>query len=318
VVAADYDGDGRVDLFVANDGSANSLLRNLGGFRFEEVSQLAGVACNASGAFQAGMGTAAGDLDGDGLIDLFVTNFYGESTTFFQNLGQGMFADRTAAVGLAAPSRSLLGFGVALLDANNDGFLDLATANGHVNDDRPSFPYAMPTQLLLGGPSGRLTDATGQAGVPWTVPRVSRGLAVGDLDNDGLVDAVIVDQAGPLAYFHNRTQDAGHFLVFRLSGGPSGRDAIGAYVTVRAGGRTRHAWRVGGGSYLSASDSRLHFGLGSSTRADEVVVRWPSGTLDRHRELAADAGYLLREGVPTPLPLPGFLRRAPHPATASD
>ncbi len=146
------------------------------------------------------MGTACGDLDGDGRPDLVVTNFYGESTTFFRNLGGGLFADQTAAVGLAGPSRFLLGFGVAFLDANNDGRLDLATANGHVNDDRPDYPYAMPAQLLLGGEGGRLTDVTAAAGAPWTVPRVGRGLAAGDLDNDGRVDLVVLPQNGPLAY----------------------------------------------------------------------------------------------------------------------
>ena len=158
VVAADLDDDGRVDLFVANDSSANFLFRNLGGMRFEEVGHAAGVAGNASGAYQAGMGVAAGDLDGDGLIDLAVTNFYGESTTFYRNLGGGNFTDATAAVGLAVASRRLLGFGVALFDADNDGRLDLASANGHVNDLRPNYPYQMPAQLLIGGADGRLTD----------------------------------------------------------------------------------------------------------------------------------------------------------------
>ncbi len=162
--------------------------------KFEEAGVASGVACNADGAFQAGMGTACGDLDGDGLPDLFVTNFYGESTTFFRNLGSGAFTDQTAAIGLAAPSRFLLGFGIVLLDADNDGRLDLATANGHVNDDRPDYPYQMPASLFLGGTDGRLTDVTTAAGEPWTVPRVARGLAVGDLDNDGRVDVVVLPQ----------------------------------------------------------------------------------------------------------------------------
>ena len=132
--------------------------------KFEEAGVSSGVACNADGAFQAGMGTACGDLDGDLLPDLFVTNFYGESTTFFRNQGSGIFSDQTAAVGLAAPSRFLLGFGIALLDADNDGWLDLATANGHVNDDRPDYPYAMPALLMMGGKDGRLTDVTQSAG----------------------------------------------------------------------------------------------------------------------------------------------------------
>ncbi len=170
VVAADLDDDGKVDLFVANDSSANFLFRNIGGMRFEEVGHAAGVAGNASGAYQAGMGVAAGDLDGDGLIDLAVTNFYGESTTFYRNLGGGNFTDATAAVGLAVASRRLLGFGVAFLDADNDGRLDLASANGHVNDLRPNYPYQMPAQLLVGGVDGRLTDVSDRAGRPLDGP----------------------------------------------------------------------------------------------------------------------------------------------------
>src|SRR5262249_8643109 len=160
VLAADLDQDGRVDLFVANDTTANFFFRNLGGWRFEEAGMAAGVAANASGGYQAGMGVACGDLDGDGRPDLAVTNFYGESTTFYRNLGGGVFGDRTAAIGLAAPSRYRLGFGIALLDADNDGHLDLATANGHVEDYRPLIPYAMPAQLLVGGEDGRLVDVT--------------------------------------------------------------------------------------------------------------------------------------------------------------
>ena len=164
VVAAHLDDDDRIDLFVVNDRTANYLFRNRGGFRFEEIGAESGVASNAEGNYLAGMGIACGDLDGDGRLDLAVTNFFGESTTFYQNLGGGQFIDRTAAVGLAAPSRYLLGFGVAFFDADNDGWPDLATANGHVNDLRPNVPFAMPAQLLLGGPSGRSGGRVGSSG----------------------------------------------------------------------------------------------------------------------------------------------------------
>jgi hypothetical protein len=305
VVAADLDGDGKVDLFVANDTTANFLFKNLGGMRFREVGVEAGVATNAAGGFLAGMGIACGDLDGDGLVDLAVTNFFGESTTFYHNLGAGLFCDHTAALGLAAPSRFRLGFGIAFLDANNDGRLDLATANGHVSDFRPATPYAMPAQLLIGGESGRLTDVSALAGPPWQVSRIGRGLAAGDLDNDGLVDLVIIAHDGPQAYFHNTTRSDRHFVTFRLEGDASNRDGVGARVTLTAGGRTRVAQRFGGGSYLSAGDARLHFGLGALSRVDRVEVAWPSGRVDRHDALGANAGYLLREGDPTPMPLPG-------------
>ena len=217
VVAVDVDDDGRVDLFVANDLSANYLLRNRGGFRFLEQGLASGVACNALGAYQAGMGVAAGDLDGDGRPDLAVTNFFNESTTLFRNLGDGQFADHTAAVGLAAPSRARLGFGIAFLDVNDDGRLDLLTANGHLNDYRPEVPYAMPVQLLRGGPGGRLEDVTARGGAALLMPHLGRGLAIGDLDNDGRVDAVVVAQDEPLVYLHNRTA-GGHWLAHRAGG----------------------------------------------------------------------------------------------------
>jgi hypothetical protein len=311
VVAADLDGDGRVDLFVANDSSANFLFRNLGGMRFEEIAHAAGVAGNASGNYQAGMGVAAGDLDGDGLVDLAVTNFYGESTTFYRNLGGGVFTDATASIGLAVASRRLLGFGLGLLDVDNDGRLDLASANGHVNDLRPNYPYRMPAQLLLGCADGRMRDVTDRAGDPWQVPRMGRGLAVGDLDNDGRQDVLILSHNQPLAYFHNRTE-GGRFLTLRLEGRQSNRDAVGAKVAVVSGGGNRVGWRIGGGSYQSATDPRLHFGLGRDVRIEAVEVTWPSGQVDRHSRLEADAGYLLREGDERPKPLRGFREVAPR------
>ena len=307
ILAADLDDDGKIDLFVANDTTANYLFRNKGGLRFEESGDLAGVASNAEGAYQAGMGTALGDLDGDGRPDLAVTNFYGEATTLYRNLGGGTYSDRTVASGLAAASRYRLGFGLAFLDADNDGRLDLATANGHVNDDRPRFPYAMPAQLVLGIGKGRVADASATAGECWSAPRIGRGLAVADLDNDGRPDLLIVSQDGPLAYFRNRSEGPGRSATFRLEGGPaSGRDAVGARVTVLAGGRRQVAVRFGGGSFQSASDPRVRVGLGPVDWIDEVEVRWPSGRVDRHAGLPAGAGHLLREADPAAAPLPGF------------
>jgi tetratricopeptide (TPR) repeat protein len=302
VVAADLDDDGRVDLYVANDGTANFLFRNLGGFRFEEVGHGAGVASNAEGGYQAGMGVACGDLDGDGRPDLLVTNFFGESTTYYQNLGGSLFADRTAPIGLAVSSRYLLGFGIVLPDVNNDGRLDLMTANGHVSDFRPQAPYTMPVQLLIGGAAGRLFDVSARAGAPFQVPHLGRGLAEGDLDNDGRVDALIVVQNEPLVYLHNRTE-AGHFVTIRLEGSASNRDAVGARVRISSGGRRQMAQRLGGGSYQSAADPRLHFGLGASQSVEWLEVRWPSGRVDRYHDLAADTAYHLREGDRQPKPL---------------
>jgi tetratricopeptide (TPR) repeat protein len=304
VVAADLDGDGRTDVFVANDTTANMLFRNLGGFRFREEGIESGVAANANGGYLAGMGIACGDLDGDEVLDLAVTNFFGESTTFYHGLGGGQFSDHSVAVGLAAPSRFLLGFGIVFFDADNDGRLDVATANGHVNDYRPSVPFAMPAQLLIGTEGGHLVDISDRAGEPWKLPRLGRGLAVGDLDNDGRLDLVLVGQNEPLAVFHNRTA-GGHFVSFKLDGAASNRDAVGARVTLTAGGRRRVMQRFGGGSYLSASDGRLHFGLGQSGMVDKVEVRWPSGRVDSFSDLKTDRGYLLREGNPEAKSLSG-------------
>jgi tetratricopeptide (TPR) repeat protein len=297
VVAADFDDDGLIDLFVANDLTANFLFRNRGGFRFEEVAAESGVSANAEGGYLAGMGIASGDFNSDGRIDLAVTNFYSESTTFYQNLGGGQFIDHTAAIGLAAPSRFLLGFGAAFFDSNNDGHLDLATANGHVNNMGPHVPYAMPAQLLLGQVDGRVTDVSRAAGPPWQVLRLGRGLAVGDLDNDGQLDVLIVSEGEPLAYFHNQGP-TGHFVTFKLEGSPpaSNCDAVGARLTLSASGHQQVAYRTGGGSFLSASDQRVQFGLGEAVNALAVEVRWPSGHVDCYTGLDGDTAYVLREG----------------------
>jgi predicted Zn-dependent protease len=305
VVAADLDGDGLIDLFVANDSTANFLFHNLGGFRFEEVGHSAGVAANAEGGYQAGMGIACGDLDGDGLPDLAVTNFYGESTTFFHNLGHGLFADHGAAIGLAAPSRYFLGFGAAFFDANNDGRLDLLTANGHVSDTRPLFPYAMAPQLYLGDDSGHLAEVTAQAGPPFQQLYVGRGLAVGDIDNDGRLDAIMVAQNEPPVYFHNQTErSSGHFVTFRLEGTKSNRDGVGCSVAIVSPNRRQVRQRMGGGSFQSAADPRLHFGLGRSDHIDAVEVKWPSGQLDRFQDVAVDQNYRLIEGATAPTRIP--------------
>jgi hypothetical protein len=308
VVAADLDDDNRIDLYVANDMTANYLFRNQGGFHFEESGHLAGAAASADGGYKAGMGIAYGDLDGDGLLDLAVTNYFGESTTFYRNMGGGYFADHSSLIGMAAPTRRLLGFGIAFLDADQDGRLDVLSANGHVLDSRPRFPWTMPLQLLQGTAPGGLSDVSDRAGDPFSGLHLGRGLAAGDLDNDGRVDAIVVAQNEPLIYLHNQTEPRGHFVTFAIEGTKSNRDGVGARVTIVAGGRRQVADRFGGGSYQSAGDPRLQFGLGRAATIESVEVRWPSGQVDRHGRLTADRVYLLREGT-TP---PGV--RNPEPA----
>ena len=302
VVIADLDDDGRVDIYVANDMTPNYFFRNLGGMKFEEVGLAAGAAVNGTGGYQAGMGIACGDLVGDGRLDLAVTNFYGESTTIFHNLGGGSFADWTSQLGMLIPSRHMLGFGAAFLDADNDGKLDLATANGHVNDYRPSTPYDMPAQLYLGIGGGKLVDVSQRAGECWSVPRVGRGLAIGDLDNDGRQDVLIHSPGGPLAHLRNlgaapaaKASDA-HFLTLQLVGAKSNRDAIGARVRLEIAGKKQVAWRLSGSSFLSANDARIHFGLGSSSGPINLEILWPNGRVDRHQGLQPDGEYRIVEG----------------------
>jgi hypothetical protein len=158
----------------------------------------------------------------------------------------------------------------------------------------------MPVQLLLGGPDGRLTDVTARGGTALAAPHIGRGLAIGDLDNDGRVDAILVSQNEPLVYLHNRAE-GGHWLTIALQGTASNRDGVGARVVIEAGGLRQVSQRFGGGSYQSAHDPRVHFGLGSAVRVEQVEVRWPSGRVDRFRDLPADRSYRLREGDPSPV-----------------
>ena len=257
------------------------------------------------------MGVAYGDLDGDGQLDLAVTNYFGESTTFYRNLGGGMFADHTDAIGLSGPTRRLLGFGIAFVDLDNDGRLDVLSANGHVLDPRPRVPWTMPLQALLMGPNGRLVDVSARAGALFQPLHLGRGLAIGDLDNDGRADAVAVCQNEPVVYLHNQTrpESTGHFLTLRLEGTTSNRDGVGATVTVQCGARRWVVARYGGGSYQSANDPRLRFGIGHATKVDQIEVRWPTGKIDQFAGLSADTGYLLREGGTGAVPLRGITAR---------
>ena len=299
VVAADLDDDGLVDLFVANDTTSNLFHRNLGGMKFAEQAMESGLAASGRGGFMAGMGVACGDLDGDGRVDLAVTNFYGESTTLYHNHGGGLFSDRSGPSGLAAATRYVLGFGLAALDADGDGRLDLAQANGHVNDYEPATRYAMPAQLFLADDRGRLRDASPEAGPPWSLPLVARGLAVGDLDDDGRPEVLLTADAAPLACFHQATSP-GRNVAFQLVGTKSNRDGVGAKLTLTAGGRRQVGVRYGGGSYQSAVSPRVHFGLGPATRIDRLEVAWPSGRVDAFEGLDADRVYRIVEGEPKP------------------
>ncbi len=280
VIAADFDDDGRTDIFVANDKSANFLFRNLGGMKFEEIAQIAGVAAGSDGSYQAGMGVACGDYDNDGRLDIAVTNYYGESTTLYRNAGGMVFTDMTTATGLAASSRLRLGFGLAFADFDADGWLDLLSANGHT-DDMADVPYAMPAQLLMGSKKSRWRDATGEfPPSPLAVPRLGRGLAIGDLDNDGLVDALLLPQNDSMVFLKNSTATKNRSISVRLAGTRSNRDGVGARLRLTTGRGVQVTQRFGGGSYQSASEPYVRFGLPEGDSVRSLEIRWPSGVTD--------------------------------------
>ncbi|PYQ59434.1 MAG: hypothetical protein DMF53_18855 [Acidobacteria bacterium] len=287
VVADDLDGDGWPDLFVANDGAASFLWINQKNFTFREEGLLAGVALNAAGKPEAGMGIAVGDADGDGRDDLLITHLTAETNTFYLNLGGGLFEDATARSGLGAPSLPFTGFGTGWLDVDNDGKLDLAVFNGAVNlsgamGSGPGIaPYAQPHQLYRNLGGGRFAVAP-EAGPDFQKLAVSRGAAFGDIDNDGDTDILVVDADGPLRLLVNEGGNRNPWLGLRLVGKPPGakaeRDMIGARVEVRRKGAPSLWRRVAtDGSYASASDPRVLVGLGDASEVTGVRVLWPDG-----------------------------------------
>jgi hypothetical protein len=287
VVADDLDGDGWPDLFVANDGAAGFLWINQKNFTFRDDGLLAGVALNASGKPEAGMGIAVGDADGDGRDDLLITHLTAETNTFYRNLGGGQFEDATARSGLGAPSLPFTGFGTGWLDVNGDGRLDLAVFNGAVNlsgamASGPGLaPYAQPHQLYRNLGEGRFAVAP-EAGADFQKRAVSRGAAFGDIDNDGDTDILVVDADGPVRLLVNEGGNRSPWIGLRLTGRPPGvqadRDLIGARVEVKRKGAPS-LWRrvASDGSYASASDPRVLVGLEEASEITAVRVLWPDG-----------------------------------------
>jgi hypothetical protein len=290
VVSADLNDDGRIDLYVANDMNPNFLYLNQGDGTFRDMTDLSGAALDFNGNAQAGMGVDAEDIDGDGRPELFVTNFANEYNTLYQNLGNGAFYDQTAAFGLAADSIPLVGWGCGLRDFNNDGWPDCFVANGHVDNNRyelnpANIPdYEQPPLLFLNvglGPppnqSRTFRLSTRDVGPYFETKHVARGVAFGDLDNDGDLDIVINHKDGPPALLRNDTPTKNRWIRLKLVGSRSNRDAIGAKVEVRIGPRTIHRQLKGGLSLMSSHDPRLLIGLGDVLEVAKVTVRWPSG-----------------------------------------
>lgn len=282
VVATDYDDDGFVDLFVANDSVPNFLFRNTGDGRFESVGLLSGVAINADARAQAGMGADAGDFDGDGRIDVVLTAFAHDNNTVYRNVTGREFEDASGAASLLAPTFARMGWGVSFLDANLDGALDLFFANGHIFADIEEYPqlgetYGQRNQLLLNR-AGRFVDVSDVAGAGLRVARVSRGVAVGDLDNDGDPDLVVSNVDDVPTVLENRQRTGHRWVGFDIVSPGANRFAIGAKVTLRAAGRRTQVREVrSGGSYLSQSDLRTFFGLADHAGPVDVEVRMPGG-----------------------------------------
>ncbi len=299
VIFVDLDEDGDADIYVANDSVMNFFFRNLGDGRFEETALSLGVGFSEDGRPEAGMGLDFGDYDGDEALDLFVTNYELETNTLYRNLGDGTFMDTTYQSGLALPSLPWVGFGTGFFDLDNDGDQDLFVANGHVMDHPQSrsdaTSYAQRNQLYEND-GGHFSDISAGAGEYFREERVSRGVAFGDWDNDGDPDLLVANNNAAPDLLRNDNDSLNHWTLLHLVGRNSNRDGIGAFVRLTAGGKVQVDAVRSGGSYLSQSDLRLHFGLGASPRIDRLELRWPSGLEQVFEDLPGDQLLLIREG----------------------
>lgn len=283
-LAADFDQDGDMDLYIANDGVRNALYRNDGG-TFTDIALTAGAAYNGNGEAEAGMGIAGGDYDRDGDMDLFVTNFSRESNTLYRNEGGDHFTDSGALVGVEEPSIRPLGFATLFFDADNDTDLDLFVANGHVMDRiqrlEEDLRYAQPDQLFSNDGSGQFNEVSTISGPAFTHAAVSRGAAYGDYDRDGDLDLLVTHSNGPVALYRNDLPPSNHWIA--LEG-----QLTGARVELRCADQTQTRTVSAGGSYLSASAPQLHFGLGSCADSAQLEIHWPDGSHTTHRDLQPD------------------------------
>jgi hypothetical protein len=297
-VTADFDNDGWPDLYVACDMTPSLLFHNLHNGTFEERGVEAGVAYNFDGQLQAGMGVAVADYDGDGRLDIAKTNFSGDLSSLFHNDDGKFFTDVSREAGLGV--HQFLGWGAAFIDVDDDGWPDLIEANGHVYPEvegkQLGDTYYQPTLLYQNLGNGKFRDITESAGTGFRTPRPSRGLAIGDLDGDGRPEIVLVNMNSTPTLLHNFAPPSGHSLNVSLTGTKSNRSAIGALVTVTAGGRKRVSSLLGGSSFYSQNSFTLHFGLGPCTRVDQLEVRWPNGLAQSWTNVGTDRTVRAVEG----------------------
>ena len=295
VATLDYDQDGWPDIFVANDTQPNKLYRNLHNGKFKDVAVEAGLAFSTEGKARAGMGVDTGDYDNSGKPSVVITNFDNEMIGLYHASGSNNYDDVALRAGLGAPSKSTLGFGCVLFDANLDARLDLAVANGHIDDTvrniRGNVGYAQPPQLFLNLGNGTFRDVANEMAGTFPQPKVGRGLAIGDFDRDGDLDLLLTTNNGP-AYLYRNDQTAGNRAIrFRLTGSKSNRDGIGATIKLFHGGLTQSRLVHGGSSYLSQSELPVTFGLGNQDAIERVVIAWPSGETEEYKNLKAGKTY---------------------------
>jgi len=295
----DFDEDGWPDIYVACDSTPSILYRNNHDGTFTDVAVTAGAAFNEDGREQAGMGSTIADFNGDGHLDIFKTNFSDDTSTLYRNNGDGSFTDATAAAGLGLYTQ-YLGWGTMFLDFDNDGWPDLILVNGHVYPEVDSqhlgSNYKEPRILYHNNGDGTFSDVSSSTGSGITAAASSRGLAVGDLWNDGRMSAVVSNMNAPPSLLVNQLRNANHWIAIRAVGTKSNRDGIGARIRVKTGTRILVDEVRSGSSYDSNSDMRVHFGLGASPKIDGVEVRWPSGLVERFVNLPVDAIHMVKEG----------------------
>ena len=300
VTTLDFDDDGWPDIYVACDSTPSILYRNNHDGTFTDVAVTAGTAFNEDGREQAGMGTTIGDFDGDGRLDIFKTNFSDDTSTLYRNNGDGTFTDATFSASLGLHTQ-YLGWGAMFFDFDNDGWPDLILANGHVYPEVDKYhlgsSFQEPRILYHNEGNGTFSDMSATAGPGITTPASSRGLAVGDLWNDGRLSVVISNMSARPGLLVNDVHYSNHWIAFKTVGTRSNRDGIGAKLMLKIGKRLLVDEVRSGSSYISNSDVRVHFGLGAATKVDSLQVRWPSGQVEQFDNLKIDSIHTLREGT---------------------